>query len=461
MEGDDLPDISWHSHNSAPVNNSNNNSKSVPDQNNLFFKEEKTAAFEQSKNNNDLPDILPTGDKAAPNNLNIAAPTVDTSKKDNKVHVDFGEQDVVETNKLTIQKTGAGYVVKNKIPDNALVGASTSAGSKIVPEVSGWLSGGNNKTVNTYNVVQGTSGGVGDNLQSGIKKNHETVKKHDMESTLGNNFSPNTKKSSTAPYKKDLTRNALNQRESATPKAMKVNTHKTGTLGPSGKAEFLSEMRALIVQGQTDSVRTSLNRLLGRHNSGDACRSNTSDSKKHSTPYKIDLTSGVGGNNTPDAKKQSTPYKVDLTRKTLVQRESGANSTHTKVTMYETGASNTPGKHVYAKSETFSSHTDKTSPLKLKIMSHASAPVSGVKNVPHEGNLHSSQGISSQRGGNHHAKIPHRQDPNEVIHHTRVTMYETPTKTTPNVDVLRRLDTDPLPATQTPNRQPAQATNIL
>ena len=422
--------------------------------NNLFFKEEKIASFKQGSKD-DLPGVLPPGGNVTmPNSSNISGSILhkDKSSEDSKVdtgkpvvtgkpvdtskqldtgkQVDTGKHNVIETNKLTIQRTGSSYVVKNKTPADAFPGAGTN----IIPEKSDVLSAGSKQTIDTHgasnalgasNAVHGIPGSTGDYQVVRKKTYQESVKKH--ASILGNDFSPKTNKSSTTPYKKDLTRKALAQRESESPKAVKMNKQKTTT-------DILSEARAVV-----DTVRTGVDRLVGRHNSGGACSSNSA------------------------VKKHSTPYKVDLTRKTIAQRESSASSSHTKVTMYNTSASNTPGKHVYTKSETMSfSQADEKTPVKHKIKSHASLPVSSTQKTFNQASLNSSHGTFSQSEVHHHANLPNKPAPNAGNIHTRVTMYETPTKTTPNVDVLRRLNTDPLPATQAQtNRQPVHATNIL
>ena len=394
-----------------------------------------------------------------PSSSNNYRPVLDKNKSGEDGTV---EQDVIETNTLFIKKTGSSYIVKSKTTADAYTGASSA---KVIPGANDLPtqspSAGNNWTLgangasNAIPVIIGTSvhpntdltGFTGDHLASGIKTNSGSVKTKDNPSIAGNNFSPKGKKSST-PYKVDLTRKALAQREStSTPKATKTNNQSLPAKAePAVTTGNYDSVRTVI-----DTMRTNVERLLVRHNSNVAGRSNTGDVKKH-----------------------TTPYKVDLTRKALSQREPSANSSHTKVTMYDTGASNNPGKSFFSTPDKLSSSTFRSgseiTPSKQKIRSHTSAPGSGTKVTLYDTNLNSSQGTFSefsQSRANHHADLPHKPAHKPALtatvtnngvpsHHTRVTMFETPTKATPNVDILRRLDTDPLPATQTENN-----TNIL
>ena len=190
--------------------------------------------------------------------------------------------------------------------------------------------------------------------------------------------------------------------------------------------------------------------------------------------------------------KHSTPYKVDLTRKALANRET---TPKTKKTIYGVKSSSTPGKCLYStpekastnvKSEAINSGLNPSfadlTPAKQRGMPSANASQLDTKVSSPDSKVSplilkkSAVGyqVHTDLTGTHKVVTTTNHGLNRpapaatvtsasVPGHIKVTMYETPTKVAPDIDVQRGHVTDPThqPLDLTNSKQQAQVKNIL
>lgn len=190
--------------------------------------------------------------------------------------------------------------------------------------------------------------------------------------------------------------------------------------------------------------------------------------------------------------KHSTPYKVDLTRKALANRET---TPKTKVTIYGVKSLSTPGKCLYStpentstsvKSDAINSGLNPSSanltPSKQRGMPSASAsqldtkvsfsdskvsPLllrkSAVGYQVHTDLTGTHKVVTTTNHGLYRPAPAATVTSASVPGHIKVTMYETPTKVAPDIDVQRGHVADPIrqPLDLTNRKQQAKVENIL